>query len=339
MPELRDDPLFQGLVDTYKTFILFDYNTARDTLFSKIDAVNDSLECIYTGLKLYLPPDQDPTIAVFLNGVPNGINTEHVYPEGKGASGFGRSDMHHLYPSRVKTNSDRANNPFGEIPDAQTKIWYLKTTELSFPPTVNRDLYSESTPTKFEPRESVKGNIARSVFYFYTMYRQESNNSDPNFFGIQLADLCDWQFTDPVDETEWNRTHKIATYQGGKTNPFVLDCSLAARLYCNNISQECEQLILASTENPESEEEIISIFPNPAYDQINIRLENNHAGIYTLSIMDIYGKKRNLIFHGKLDIGNHVWQINSDFPGGLYTVVATEPESRRMIIRKFVKVD
>ena len=42
------------------------------------------------------------------------------------------------------------------------------------------DEYSEvdNDNEKFEPREDVKGNIARSMFYFYTIY---NNVADQNF--------------------------------------------------------------------------------------------------------------------------------------------------------------
>ena len=30
---------------------------------------------------------------------------------------------------------------------------------------------------KFEPREDVKGNIARSMFYFYTIYNNVANQN------------------------------------------------------------------------------------------------------------------------------------------------------------------
>ncbi|HAW05426.1 MAG TPA: endonuclease I, partial [Saprospirales bacterium] len=96
---LNGDDLYEEIVDTYKPDVVLTYGMARDTMFSKIDGVNDSLECIYTGMKRYLIPGEDPTQAVYLDGAPNGINTEHSYPQSKGASdGNARSDMHHLYP-------------------------------------------------------------------------------------------------------------------------------------------------------------------------------------------------------------------------------------------------
>ena len=185
LPGMTGNTLINNLTISYKPSIILDYSAVRDTMFLKIDRVADSLECIYTGMKLPLPDGQDPTEYVYLDGQPNGINTEHTWPQGLGATGSAQSDMHHLYPSRVKTNSDRGNFPFGNIPDAQTEIWYYKNTERTSVPTNFRDAYSEGirgTNGKFEPRESVKGNIARSLFYFYTMYKAQADAADPTFF-------------------------------------------------------------------------------------------------------------------------------------------------------------
>lgn len=316
--------LFQSLISEYKTQVLLDYTRARDTLFAKIDAVGDSLECKYTGLTLYLPPGEDPTQAVFLNGIPNGINTEHAYPQSKGASNFGRSDMHHLYPTRTKTNSDRMSNPLGEIPDNETRIWYFKDTERSTPPTVNRDLYSESTTMKFEPRESVKGDIARAVFYFYTMYRQDADNADPNFFNIQKNDLCEWHYNDPVDKKEWERTYKIAAYQDGKVNPFVLDCSLAARIYCNNISQACEGLVLSSVYDIAGDNNVLNVFPNPSGGNLTIRWNLQREGIFGIDIKDITGRSVYQVFNGFLSNGDYVWSVHDLWNEGVYFIYVTD---------------
>ena len=331
---LRDDILLQQLVPAFKTGILLDYNIARDTLFAKIDAVQDSLECIYTGLRLYLPPDQDPTQAVFLGGIANGINTEHVYPEAKGASLRGRSDMHHLFPSRIKTNSDRGNNPMGEIPDQETRIWYLRDTERSTPPPFNRDLYSESTPQKFEPREHVKGDIARAVFYFYTMYRQDADNADPFFFNIQRSDLCEWHYLDPVDQKEWERTHKIAFYQGDKPNPFVLDCSLAARLYCNNISQACEELVLSSSEDSGQTNNELTIYPNPSSGLSTIQWNVHSAGAFRIDIMDMFGRKLNQLYDGLLPEGQHLWQLPEGLHTGMYYIFVYNDKMKLLAYKK-----
>lgn len=236
-PELEAEALNVKLVETFTPTSVIDYAFARDTLFLKIDAVNRNLSCIYTGLTLPIPEGSDPTQAVFLNGDNNGINTEHTFPLSLGTENTpAESDMHHLFPSRVKTNGDRANLRYGESPDHITNKWYRDVVELNSKPTTDVDAYSElQSNNLFEPRESVKGDIARAMFYIFTIYKPFVSE---DYFTNQKSVLCDWHFADPVDEKEWQRTKNIAKYQGNE-NPFVLDCSVAQRLYCTESTINC----------------------------------------------------------------------------------------------------
>ena len=283
--------LLDDLQEQYTPAFTLDYSVARDTLFAKIDAVDHILECVYTGLKLSIHDGQDPTDAVYLNGNNNGINTEHTYPQSFGIEfSQARSDMHNLFPTRVKTNSDRGNLPFGESADNQTSKWYLESNEMSTIPTQNIDAYSElDSGKKFEPRESHKGDVARAMFYMYTIYR-DLVSIDTNFFVSQKQTLCDWHYLDPVDKKEWERTYKIATYQNGKVNPFVLDCSLPARLYCDHISEPCA-LISGIDEHGILPKFYAAIVPNPIFrseGSLVIRTEKEEQA--TLVLMDGIGR-------------------------------------------------
>lgn len=288
-PATSGASLIQQLRDEFKTSVVLDYSVARDTLFSVVDRQKDSLECIYTGMRLPLPADIDPTEAVYLGGIPNGINTEHAYPQGKGAMGMAQSDMYNLYPSRIKTNSDRGDFPLGNIPDNTVRTWYLGTEERATPPSVNRDLWSELVTGKFEPRESVKGNLARSIFYFYTMYSDQANAADPAYFSSMMADLCQWHYDDPVDSLEWSRNEKISNYQGGFKNPFILDCSLVSRAYCNNIDQACEAVIQSGIGENTGPERAMSIFPNPGQDMFYVYLQEGQPSPVMLEVFNTAG--------------------------------------------------
>lgn len=254
-PELSGETLANEVRNAFRPDVVIPYSTARDTLFLKIDAVNRNLSCIYTGHTLFIPEGQDPTQAVFLNGAADGINTEHTYPQAFGLEDTGaQGDMHNLFPSRVKTNNDRGNRPFGESPDASTSRWYLLNTELTSIPGSMIDKYSElGSGGQFEPREEVKGDIARAMMYVYTIYRDQVVPPSPNFFPLQQDLLCQWHNQDPVDEKEWNRTFKIAAYQSGKANPFVLDCSLANRMYCQSASPAMGCKLLSTDEREEKD--------------------------------------------------------------------------------------
>ena len=263
LPNLTGAQLQEALDDAYSPTRQLDYGIARDTLFANVFRQNGRLECQYTGFQVDLPDGVDPTTYVF----DRGINTEHLYPRSKGAAtGNGLADMHHLYPTREGVNADRASLPFDEIPDNQTQRWYYLDQQRSSPPSSNRDAYSEGTGSAFEPREEVKGDIARAIFYFYTMYRDQAVAADPTFFSAQASTLCDWHATDPVDQAEYERTLAIERAQGN-INPFVLDCSLADRTnYCPTRSAACQAV---PTSSPSAEVEV-TVFPNPAVDQLVI---------------------------------------------------------------------
>ncbi|HEX5625484.1 MAG TPA: endonuclease, partial [Saprospiraceae bacterium] len=183
--------LLQKIVQAYKPLVVLDYASAREKMYTEIYNLRDSVSCVYTRHQLFLDPSsQDPIGYLFKNGNANGINCEHTYPQSKGADqGNARSDMHHLFPARAAVNEARSNNPFADIRDASTDTWFYRSFSQSNIPSSQIDEYSESTGSQFEPREDHKGNVARAVFYFYSMYELQA---DRNFFESMRPVLCDW---------------------------------------------------------------------------------------------------------------------------------------------------
>ena len=289
-PNLQGDDLRIALAQNYKPGIVYPYGPARDTLYSRVWGKNDSLKCIYTGHTLYMNPQLDPTDAVFMNGDNNGINTEHMYPQSKGAAnGNAKSDMHHLAPCRVLVNSTRGSNPYDEISDTATDLWHFMSISTSVTPSQNiRDNYSESRTGSFEPREGVKGDVARAIFYFYTMYRNEANNADPNYFDTMKDDLCQWHLDDPADEEEYDRTMKIASYQDGKVNPFILDCTLAERMYCNN---SCTPIPMAMDDLANQLIDNFEVAPNPFDSVLEISFSLSEKTDLKLQLFDMIGNE------------------------------------------------
>jgi hypothetical protein len=334
-PSLSNQVLFDKIIQTFKVSKTLEYGQARDTLYAKIDLVSDSLECIYSGWKIYISPGSDPTQAAF-SGPGGGINAEHAYPQSKGATGIAKSDMHILYPSRVIVNSSRLSNPLLEIADIQTKKWFIKDREQSIIPPPNMiDGYSEANEVAFEPREQSKGNLARSIFYFYTMYRDQAEIADPNFFEIQKSTLCNWHNYDPVDSIEWNRTWGIAKYQENKPNPFVLDCSLVSRLYCNNIDQACEELVqMANSTKDHNPTDNIQVFPNPFDNLFNVHSLND-LGICQLKLIDMYGREvwKDEI---RIQVGNNIVFPNVNLNPAIYILMFKDNMGRETseLVRK-----
>ncbi|MEZ4906829.1 MAG: endonuclease [Saprospiraceae bacterium] len=287
-PESSGDELFEKLVENYKTSTVLDYSQCRDTLYKNIYRINDTVHCVYTNFGVFLPDGVDPSTYIYNNGTAEGINAEHTYPVSMGAeTGFAKSDMHHIFPTKVNVNSDRGSLPFNEVNDNLTENWYYKDTEIHYIPSSNKDSYSELGQGYFEPREDHKGNVARAMFYIKTMYRDQTDATDPNFFDSQKDTLCAWHFRDPVDSLEWTRTWQIAKYQDNKPNPFVLDCSLASRTFCDFISNQCTTV---STFEVFNEQNIQSkLFPNPSNSILNISFINPDFNYSTITIYNILG--------------------------------------------------
>jgi len=222
---LYEDDLINFLRVNYKTTSTLNYDDARDVMYGDYDNLNGVVYGVYTNFSVNNVPENDPRPTVH----DGGLDCEHVWPQSmyEGNNPM-KSDLHHLRPAKSNVNSSRGNKPFGENPDSQTDTWFWMSQSQSSIPSNNIDEYSESETAYFEPREDRKGDIARSMFYFYTMY---SEVADDDFFEGQKEVLETWHDQDPANEEEIIRTWAIAAYQQNKPNPYVLDETLVERAY------------------------------------------------------------------------------------------------------------
>ena len=226
---LYEDELIVFLQANYKTNTTLGYTNARDTLYLNIDRIDGQVKGVYTNYAVDLPDTGvDPSTHLYENG----INCEHIWPQSLYEGGEPlKSDMHALRPCKDNVNSARGNKAFNDVLDSQTATWYWQDSQTSNIPSSNIDEYSENHGTYFEPREDRKGDIARTIFYFYSMY---SEVADHDFFEVQRERLNTWHEQDPVNEEEITRSWKIAEYQENKPNPFILDETLIERAYFYN---------------------------------------------------------------------------------------------------------
>lgn len=216
------DALIAALVAGYKPKAVLGYKPAGAKLFGDIDVHDGKVTCVYSGFS---------TTDLFNH---TGMNIEHTLPQSKGAVGNAKSDMHHLFTTEINANSYRGSSPFAEIPDAETRDWIGNHNFSTTKPSANLELYSERDPRgagRFEPRHDHKGNAARAMFYMYTMYRAQADSADKMFFAKQKDTLLQWHVQDPPDAIEIERTNRIAAFESGKPNPFVLDPTLVRRAY------------------------------------------------------------------------------------------------------------
>ncbi len=176
------------------------------------DAVyNDSSSvwCLYTG-KIFGAYDNGSSGT-------SSWNTEHTWAKSWGfpsESSTPYSDLHHLRITECATNSTRGNLWFGEVTSGSSDAYGNK--------------WSSSI---FEPRDSVKGDVARMLLYMDVRY--DGENGEPDLVLINgysstsgsalhgdLETLLKWHEEDPVDDRERKRNDVIYSYQKNR-NPFV----------------------------------------------------------------------------------------------------------------------
>lgn len=146
----------------------------------------------------------------------NYINREHVWAKSHGNFGTDKpagSDVHNLKPADGSVNEDRSNLDFdngGSQHNEATGCYY--------------------DGDSWEPRDAVKGDIARIIFYMATRYNGENGepalevvdyvNTYPESEHGKLSTLLEWNRNDPPDDFERNRNEVIFKWQKNR-NPFI----------------------------------------------------------------------------------------------------------------------
>ncbi len=210
------------------------------------DLIDDHAEYTYAFAKTaLLETDEDPNdqsnVILFYTGRSQAKTTfgtsadqwnrEHVWAKSHG--GFSEvppagTDLHHLRPTDVSVNSARGNLDFDE---GGTKVNDTYGIGSDF-------CYVDSD--SFEPRDEVKGDVARIIFYMAVRYDGSDgvadlelndfvNNGSTPFMGKKTV-LLAWNELDPVDDFELNRNETIFGYQGNR-NPFIDHPELADKIW------------------------------------------------------------------------------------------------------------
>ena len=163
----------------------------------------------------------DPTS----NCCSNGWNREHLWPNSYGIDNRGPaySDIHALRPCDSNVNSSRGNKHFDES-DPESRYYKF--------PSHPEAILCSSDNNSWSPPESLKGDIARAMFYMDIRYEGKSGEPDleltddlaeitsSNSKMGSLKTLLIWHMLDPVSEEEEIRNDRVYEIQNNR-NPFI----------------------------------------------------------------------------------------------------------------------
>jgi len=191
-----------GIIDGHTEY---SYDDLRDFVLANTDEDpnnSNNIILLYTG--------RSQAKNTFGGGA-NDWNREHTWAKSHG--GFGETppagtDAHHLRPTDASVNSSRSNLDFdngGTQHSEATGCYYDSDS--------------------WEPRDAVKGDVARMMFYMVVRY--EGDSDDNNGLDLELVDytpggdagpilgklstLLEWHAQDPPDDFEINR-HAFINY-------------------------------------------------------------------------------------------------------------------------------
>lgn len=289
---LSGEPLKEALHLIIKGHTTYSYSAIKDILKeTDEDPANpNNVILLYTGRS------QDKNT---FGGGPDDWNREHVWAKSHG--GFGDvppcgTDLHHIRPTDASVNSDRGNKDFDnggvQHPEA-TGCYY--------------------TASSWEPRDEVKGDVARMIFYM--MVRYEGTDGEPDLEVVDWVNsapephhgkysaLYQWHQDDPPDAFEINRNEVIYSYQNNR-NPFIDHPEFLILIY--DPTNTVNDLHISS----------FSIYPNPASDIIYFQIERPVQTSVMVKVNDLTGVE---VYSGVIDFSRSKTSLNvSHLKEGLY---------------------
>jgi hypothetical protein len=247
------------------------YITTMIKDFEEHDTINGkkTVMCQYSGYNfMYNPPF-----------VWDSMSREHVFshswfPTNPATNNIEYSDLHNLFPAQLlNVNIPRSNHPMGIV---VTPSQTFRQGRLGL------DAFGN---TVYEPRNDIKGDVARAMFYMTVCYNGIGGTwTLPAGQNQQI--LKDWHFQDLPDNYEIARNDYVHFVQGNR-NPFVdsihyacyIDFSTMTRI--NNPPAWC--VALSDDENERSNH--IRFYPNPVDDLFFLESEKEPIISYTISTL------------------------------------------------------
>lgn len=305
--DLADDELKAALHNLINNHTTYPYTSGSTDVWDMLKLTDRDPENAENVVLLYSGRSTNAA-QEYNNG--NGWNREHVWPSSRG--GFGNSqgagtDAHHLRPCDIQVNNQRGNRFFATCVSC-TEVFSQGLPTGSFRDNVNGT---------FEPRNAVKGDVARMIFYMAVRYEgngepdlelvdevlAEGNNAP--LMGV-LSDLLAWNAADPVDAFELNRNEVIFDFQGNR-NPFVDYPELAEHLWGSLQGVEWPSSLRTDAT---SEGEALRLYPNPAREAFRVSAEVDRTLIRSVQgglLMQVDGEE--FIHIGALPAGVYLVEL------------------------------
>ena len=234
----HDEDLMTALRNIIRNHTEVSYSSGLLNAFSIADTDDEGFIIdIYSNCR-YKPSDNGSSAS----NVGEGYNREHSFPR----SWFGgevqpmNTDVFHIYPTDIRVNSQRGNNPYGVCANG-TRLSYGNYVAKG---KLGNSTYPGYTGTVFEPDDEYKGDLARTYFYMVTCYKNElpywpgssqlnySANGYKAFSTWSINMLMEWTRLDPVSEKEIKRNDAVYGIQGNR-NPFIDHPELAEYIWGN----------------------------------------------------------------------------------------------------------
>jgi endonuclease I len=312
-----------GIIDNHTTFTYTSSNTDVWDILKETDRDPnnaDNVILIYSGISVNGAQEYNSA---------NGWTREHIWAKSRGdfgtATGVG-TDVHALRPLDNTTNSIRNNRSFNNCNTCLDVLdkWGNVTGSKK-----------DANDWSFEPRDEVKGDVARMIFYMAVRYEGldsypdlelteemlPQSNKEP-LHGV-LSTLLDWHRNDPVDAWEENRNNIIFKDYQKNRNPFIDFPILAEHLWGTKIGTNWSKEVL-SVEN--LKEMVLSVYPNPVANKLHLK------GFGENSKIAIYNTVGKMVLTTQIDANNSVIDV-SNFSGlFLMHVITAEKKTVKLIV-------
>jgi len=243
---LEGEELKEELHNIIKDHTSFSYTTTKSILRDSDEDPNNpsNIILLYTGNSI-------DKFDFSSNFEPDFWNREHVWPKSHGDFDSGDpfevplyTDAHNLKPVDASMNTLRGEKDFDN--GGETVLnGTIPTSCLT-------------TSSTFEPRDEVKGDVARMILYMDVRY--EGGANEPNLVPVDglttypnpqigvLSTLLEWHELDPPDAFEKRRNDVIYEWQGNR-NPFI-DYPEFVDIIYNNGTVNPIQIDNVETPNP-----------------------------------------------------------------------------------------